>query len=51
MYASVLFVDLSAFFVEAVWGELPSPNVAMFAAGYGYYQLFPLLLVHRFLGG
>ena len=48
MYASVLFVDLSAFFVEGVWGELPSPNMALFALGYGYYQLFPLLLLYRF---
>ena len=48
MYASILFVDLSAFFVEAVWGAVPSPNMWIFTAGYGYYQLFPLLLLYRF---
>ena len=35
IYASILFVDLSAFFVEAIWGELPSPNMWIFTAGYG----------------
>ena len=48
MYASVLFVDLSCFTVEAIWGELPSPNLGIFWCGYGYYQLFPLLLLYRF---
>ena len=48
IYASVLFVDLSAFLVEAVWGELPSPNIPLFMLGYGYYQAFPLLLLWRF---
>jgi len=48
MYAAVLFVDLSAFFVESIWGEYPSPHPLMFTAGYGYYQLFPLLLLYRF---
>ena len=48
MYASILFVDLSAFFVEGLWGEVPSPNMWIFTAGYGYYQLFPLLLLCRF---
>jgi len=48
MYASILFVDLSAFYVESVWGDVPSPHIYMFTAGYGYYQLFPLLLLYRF---
>ena len=48
IYASILFVDLSAFYVEAIWGELPSPNMWIFSAGYGYYQMFPLLLLYRF---
>ena len=48
IYASVLFVDLTTFLVEAIWGEIPSPNLFIFNAGYGYYQLFPLLLIYRF---
>jgi len=39
---------LSAFFVEAIWGEVPSPNIWIFAAGYGYYQLYPIILLARF---
>lgn len=39
LYSSVLFVDLAAFFVEAIWGLVPSPNIWIFTAGYGYYQV------------
>ncbi len=39
IHSSILFVDLSAFFVEGIWGDLPSPNMWIFTAGYGYYQL------------
>lgn len=35
IYSSILFVDLSAFFVEGIWGDLPSPSMAIFTAGYG----------------
>jgi len=48
VYASILFVDLSAFFVEAIYGEIPSPSMALFTLGYGYYQIFPLILLKRF---
>ena len=48
IYGSVLFVDLTTFFVEGIWGEIPSPNMWIFAAGYMYYQLFPLVLIYRF---
>jgi hypothetical protein len=39
IYSSILFVDLSAFFVEAIWGDLPSPNMWIFTAGYGTSKL------------
>lgn len=32
IYSSILFVDLSAFFVEGIWGEMPSPSMAIFTA-------------------
>lgn len=48
IYSSILFVDLSAFFVEAIWGEVPSPNIWAFTAGYIYYQVFPIIAIARF---
>jgi hypothetical protein len=47
IYSSILFVDLSAFFVEGIWGEMPSPNMWIFTAGYGYYQIFPIIAIAR----
>jgi len=47
IYSAILFIDLSAFFVEAIWGKLPSPNMWIFTAGYGYYQLFPVIAIAR----
>jgi hypothetical protein len=48
IYSSILFIDLSAFFVEGIYGDLPSPNMLIFTAGYGYYQLFPIIAIARF---
>lgn len=33
IYGSILFVDLTAFYAEALWGEIPSPNMWIFTAG------------------
>jgi len=48
IYSSILFIDLSAFFVEGIYGDLPSPNMWIFTAGYGYYQIFPVIAIARF---
>jgi hypothetical protein len=34
--------------VEAIWGEIPSPNMWIFTAGYGYYQIIPIIIIKRF---
>jgi hypothetical protein len=48
IYASILFVDLTAFFAEGLYGEAPSPNMWLFTAGYGPYLVMPLFILARF---
>ena len=48
MYGTALLLILSTFFTEAVYGQQPSPSLLMFTAGYGAYQLLPLLVLVRF---
>ena len=46
--ATLLLVVLSTFLVEATWGEHSSPDLRLYETGFGYFQLFPLLLLWRF---
>ncbi|CAF1132157.1 unnamed protein product [Adineta ricciae] len=48
LYALVLFLDLGYFFYQAIFGLEKSKNLVLFTLGYGYYQVFPLILIYRF---
>jgi len=48
IYGTLLFLTLSIYFIEALWGDLPSPNMLLFTAGYGYYLIFGPIVIYRF---
>ncbi|UJR17727.1 hypothetical protein I4U23_004625 [Adineta vaga] len=48
IYSFVLFFDLNYFFYQAIYGIEKSNNLLLFTLGYGYYQIFPLILIYRF---
>jgi hypothetical protein len=48
IYASLLFETLAIYYYEAIWGAWPSPNLWLYTTGYGYYFIFPLIVIYRF---
>ncbi|CAF1115921.1 unnamed protein product [Rotaria sordida] len=48
LFSLILFFDLNYFFYQALFGKEKTKNLLLFTLGYGYYQLFPLILIYRF---
>ncbi|CAF3001375.1 unnamed protein product [Rotaria socialis] len=48
IFSLILFFDLNYFFYQAVFGTEKAKNLLFFILGYGYYQIFPLILIYRF---
>jgi hypothetical protein len=48
LFSLILFFDLNYFFYQASFGKEKTKNLFLFTLAYGYYQLFPLILIYRF---
>ncbi|CAF1070875.1 unnamed protein product [Didymodactylos carnosus] len=48
LFSLILFFDLNYFFYQALFGREKMKNLFLFTLAYGYYQLFPLILIYRF---
>jgi hypothetical protein len=48
IFSLVLFFDINYFFYQALFGIEKTKNLLLFTLGYGYYQIFPLILIYRF---
>ncbi|CAF0737600.1 unnamed protein product [Adineta steineri] len=49
IYSLIFFFDLNYFFYQALFGKEKTQNVLLFTLVYGYYQIFPIILIYRFL--
>ncbi|CAF5091054.1 unnamed protein product, partial [Rotaria sp. Silwood1] len=48
LFSLILFFDLNYFFYQTIFGKEKTKNLFLFTVAYGYYQLFPLMLIYRF---
>ena len=48
IFSFILFFDLNYFFYQALFGIEKTRNILLFTLAYGYYQIFPCILIYRF---